>query len=159
MDERDAPQSASAEEETAIGETLAIFANKVFVSPEPAPGLFRGPAARRSPLPRRAAQPVRTGRRRAWRSSCTTPISPHCAACSTGRQAPPRRRRSASVVRCTEVGLSHGLASSRHRCSPPCGLGFALPGSRDRVHLCHDRPVLGMRHSVETEEALGSRHL
>ncbi len=33
MDERDAPQSASAEEETAIGETPAIFANKVFVSP------------------------------------------------------------------------------------------------------------------------------
>ena len=33
MNERDAPQSASAEEETRIGETPAVFANKVYVSP------------------------------------------------------------------------------------------------------------------------------
>ena len=35
MDERDAPKSASMEEEVRIGETPAIFANKVFVSPVP----------------------------------------------------------------------------------------------------------------------------
>ena len=35
MDERDAPQSASTEEEAGIGETPAVFANKVFVSPLP----------------------------------------------------------------------------------------------------------------------------
>ena len=33
MDERDAPQSASTEEEARIAETPAIFVNKVFVSP------------------------------------------------------------------------------------------------------------------------------
>ena len=33
MDERDAPQSASTEEEARIGEMPAVFANKVFVSP------------------------------------------------------------------------------------------------------------------------------
>ena len=33
MDERDAPQSASTEEEARIGEVPAVFANKVFVSP------------------------------------------------------------------------------------------------------------------------------
>ena len=33
MDERDAPQSASAEEEARIGEVPAVFANKVYVSP------------------------------------------------------------------------------------------------------------------------------
>jgi len=33
MDRQDAPQSASAEEEARIGETPAVFANKVFVSP------------------------------------------------------------------------------------------------------------------------------
>ncbi|MCY3760732.1 MAG: hypothetical protein OXH50_05735 [Gemmatimonadetes bacterium] len=35
MNERDAPQSASAEEEARIGETPAVFANKVYVSPMP----------------------------------------------------------------------------------------------------------------------------
>ena len=35
MDERDAPQSASTEEEARIAETPAIFVNKVFVSPLP----------------------------------------------------------------------------------------------------------------------------
>ena len=35
MDEQDAPQSASSDEETRIGETPAVFANKVFVSPLP----------------------------------------------------------------------------------------------------------------------------
>ena len=35
MDRQDAPQSASAEEEARIGETEAVFANKVFVSPFP----------------------------------------------------------------------------------------------------------------------------
>ena len=35
MDERDAPQSASAEEEARIGEVPAVFANKVYVSPMP----------------------------------------------------------------------------------------------------------------------------
>ena len=35
MNERDAPQSASAEEEARIGETPAVFANKVYVSPVP----------------------------------------------------------------------------------------------------------------------------
>ena len=33
MDDRNAPQSASAEEEERIAETPAVFANKVFVSP------------------------------------------------------------------------------------------------------------------------------
>ena len=33
MDERDAPQSASTEEEARIGEMPAVFANKVYVSP------------------------------------------------------------------------------------------------------------------------------
>ena len=35
MNERDAPLSASAEEEARIGETPAVFANKVYVSPMP----------------------------------------------------------------------------------------------------------------------------
>ena len=35
MNEPDAPQSASAEEEALIAETPAVFANKVFVSPQP----------------------------------------------------------------------------------------------------------------------------
>lgn len=35
MDRRDAPQSASSEEEARIAETPAIFANKVYVSPMP----------------------------------------------------------------------------------------------------------------------------
>ena len=33
MNDRDAPQSASAEEEVRIGETPAVFANRVYVSP------------------------------------------------------------------------------------------------------------------------------
>ncbi len=45
--------------------------------------------------------PERTWRRRAWRYSCNTPILAACAACWTGRQAPPRRRRTASAVRAT----------------------------------------------------------
>ena len=35
MNEPDAPRSASAEEEARIAETPALFANKVFVSPQP----------------------------------------------------------------------------------------------------------------------------
>ncbi|MCY3673038.1 MAG: hypothetical protein OXH14_18415 [Alphaproteobacteria bacterium] len=35
MDRRDAPQSASAEEEARLGETPAIFSNKVYVTPMP----------------------------------------------------------------------------------------------------------------------------
>ena len=35
MNESDAPQSASAEEEGRIAETPAVFANKVYVSPMP----------------------------------------------------------------------------------------------------------------------------
>ncbi|MCY4550987.1 MAG: hypothetical protein OXC28_21725 [Defluviicoccus sp.] len=35
MSERDAPQSASPQEETRIAETPAVFANKVYVSPMP----------------------------------------------------------------------------------------------------------------------------
>ena len=35
MDKQDAPQPASPEEETRIGETPAIFANKVYLSPLP----------------------------------------------------------------------------------------------------------------------------
>ena len=35
MDKQDAPQPASPEEEARIGETPAIFANKVYVSPLP----------------------------------------------------------------------------------------------------------------------------
>ncbi len=35
MDEQNAPQSASSDEEAQIGETPAVFANKVFVSPLP----------------------------------------------------------------------------------------------------------------------------
>ena len=35
MNERDAPRSASTEEEARIGETPAVFSNKVFVSPMP----------------------------------------------------------------------------------------------------------------------------
>ena len=94
MDRRDAPQSASTEEEARIAETPALFANKVYVSP-----MLAGPG---SPLPRRAGYPARTRRRRAWRCSCSRATSPSCAVCWTGRQAPPKRR--ASAVRCTERG-------------------------------------------------------
>lgn len=99
MNERDAPQSASAEEEARIGETPAVFANKVYVSP------MR--AVRKSHLPKRNGYPAGTGHRQGWRYSCRTPISPPCAACSTGRQAPPIRRRKASAARCTEPRGGH----------------------------------------------------
>ena len=48
MDEQHAPQSASTEEETRIGETPAIFANKVFVSPFPGGAKITFAEARRT---------------------------------------------------------------------------------------------------------------
>ena len=67
MNEPDAPQSASAEEEARIAETPAVFANKVFVSPQP--------GGAKITLPKPAGRPARTWRRRAWRCSCSTQIS------------------------------------------------------------------------------------
>ena len=48
MNEPDAPQSASAEEEARIAETPAVFANKVFVSPKPGGAKITFAAARRT---------------------------------------------------------------------------------------------------------------
>ena len=48
MDEGDTPQSASTEEEARIGETPAIFANKVFVSPFPGGAKITFAEARRT---------------------------------------------------------------------------------------------------------------
>lgn len=48
MDERDAPQSASAEEEARIGEMPAVFANKVYVSPMPGGAKITFAEARRA---------------------------------------------------------------------------------------------------------------
>ena len=48
MNEPDAPQSASAEEEARIAETPAVFANKVFVSPQPGGAKITFAEARRT---------------------------------------------------------------------------------------------------------------
>ena len=48
MNEPDAPQSASAEEEARIAETPAVFANKVFVSPKPGGAKITFAEARRT---------------------------------------------------------------------------------------------------------------
>ena len=48
MNEPDAPQSASAEEEARIAETPALFANKVFVSPHPGGAKITFAEARRA---------------------------------------------------------------------------------------------------------------
>ena len=48
MDERDAPRSASAEEEARIGEVPAVFANKVYVSPMPGGAKITFAEARRT---------------------------------------------------------------------------------------------------------------
>ena len=48
MNEPDAPQSASAEEEARIAETPAVFANKVFVSPQPGGAKITFAEARRA---------------------------------------------------------------------------------------------------------------
>ena len=48
MNEPDAPQSASAEEEARIAETPAVFANKVFVSPLPGGAKITFAEARRT---------------------------------------------------------------------------------------------------------------
>lgn len=48
MNERDAPQSASVEEEARIGEMPAVFANKVFVSPLPGGAKITFAEARRA---------------------------------------------------------------------------------------------------------------
>ena len=48
MDERDAPQSASAEEEARIAEMPAVFVNKVFVSPVPGGAKITFAEARRA---------------------------------------------------------------------------------------------------------------
>lgn len=93
MNEPDAPQLASPEEEARITETSAVFANKVYVSPMP--------GGAKITFAERAGLGARTGRRRAWRCSCNTTISPFCAACSTGRRVQMRNRRP-PAVRCTE---------------------------------------------------------
>ena len=48
MNEPDARQSASAEEEARIAETRAVFANKVFVSPQPGGAKITFAVARRT---------------------------------------------------------------------------------------------------------------
>ncbi len=48
MNEPDAPRSASAEEEARIAETPAVFANKVFVSPQPGGAKITFAEARRA---------------------------------------------------------------------------------------------------------------
>ena len=48
MNEPDAPQSVSAEEEARIAETPAVFANKVFVSPMPGGAKITFAEARRT---------------------------------------------------------------------------------------------------------------
>ena len=48
MKEPDAPRSASAEEEARIAETPAVFANKVFVSPQPGGAKIAFAEARRA---------------------------------------------------------------------------------------------------------------
>ena len=48
MNERVAPQSASAEEEARIGEMPAVFANKVFISPQPGGAKITFAEARRT---------------------------------------------------------------------------------------------------------------
>ena len=48
MNEREAPQSASTEEEARIGETPAVFANKVYVSPMPGGAKITFAEARRT---------------------------------------------------------------------------------------------------------------
>ena len=58
MDERDAPQSASTEEETRIAETPAIFVNKVFVSPLPGGAKITFAEARRTAGENRASPRV-----------------------------------------------------------------------------------------------------
>ena len=47
MNEPDAPQSASPEEEAWIAETAAVFANKVYVSPMPGDATITVAEARR----------------------------------------------------------------------------------------------------------------
>ena len=90
MNERDAPQAASAEEETRIGETPAVFANKVYVSPVAGGAKITFAETQRVSGADRASPS-------AWRYSCNTPISPSCDACSTGR--PPCRRHAAGGLR------------------------------------------------------------
>ncbi len=48
MNEPDAPQSASAEEEARIADTPALFANKVYVSPHPGGARITFAEARRA---------------------------------------------------------------------------------------------------------------
>ncbi len=48
MNEPDAPRSASAEEEARIAETPAVFANKVYVSPQPGGAKITFAEARRA---------------------------------------------------------------------------------------------------------------
>lgn len=58
MDKRDAPQSASTDEEDRIGETPAVFANKVYVSPMPGGAKITFAEARRVSGEDRAAPRV-----------------------------------------------------------------------------------------------------
>ena len=58
MNERDAPQSASAEEEARIGEMPAVFANKVYVSPMPGGAKITFAEARRTAGENRASPRV-----------------------------------------------------------------------------------------------------
>ena len=105
MNEPDAPQSVSAEEEARIAETPAVFANKVFVSPQPGGAKITFAEARRATGENLASPRVAVFLQHA-------DLSPPCAACSTGPRAPPICLRSVSAARCTEPG---SVRSSRSR--------------------------------------------